>query len=407
MNSLKKLLKHHIFYAVTGIFISIVFALNLAFFIFANINYNNDIKRTHEKLLDMVAHLSIEDPLVIDAYLEHYTHNNQVIITYVDANDTLVFSNDTNQTLTTFEPLYYNDNYVGKISVNYESSTLSETYLLGFLLLNIASILFFIIGTWLFRVFLYKQYRMLNQDIDHITREDVLFKFDEIRDANHLITSSKQEQIKQKQVFEANIRSLAHDIKTPITTALIMAEAVTTNRMDPLEAIKDIEHELKQAAAMMPQFIEIDFKKVSYTQDISSFIKTFVMQYQAVFETKHIKVDTNLEPLLIKIADVDLKRLIEHLLFNAFYYSKPHASIAITVNQALRQLIIKDEGIGMNQDTVNQILTKPFRLEETKSYHKNGTGQGYPIILEIIHRLNASIHIESELNKGTTIEITF
>jgi signal transduction histidine kinase len=262
-------------------------------------------------------------------------------------------------------------------------------------------------GTWLFKVYLFKHYQTLNQDIDHITSDDYTFNYEEIKDANQLIQDSHYEQMKQKQVFEENIRSLAHDIKTPISTALIMIEGIKSNRMSKDETIVDIEHELKQAANMIPQFIEIDFKKVAYVQDISLFIKDFIQRYQSIFETKQIVVESHLEPLLIKIADIDIKRLIEHLVFNAYYYALPNASIQIDVNHDSRTLIVSDTGIGMSMDTVQKVLTQSYRLEKTKTFNKNGTGQGYPIVLEIIRRLNANITIESELGKGTSIKVTF
>lgn len=66
-------------------------------------------------------------------------------------------------------------------------------------------------------------------------------------------------------------------------------------------------------------------------------------------------------------------------------------------------LQIADTGSGMDQTTLRRVF-EPFFT--TKSVGK-GTGFGIPIVHGIAKRHNAELTIESEINQGTTVEITF
>jgi len=63
------------------------------------------------------------------------------------------------------------------------------------------------------------------------------------------------------------------------------------------------------------------------------------------------------------------------------------------------KIIIKDEGIGIEQKYINRIFDPYFSTKET------GSGLGLSIVYSIISRHNGNISIESELTKGTVFTI--
>jgi PAS domain S-box-containing protein len=114
------------------------------------------------------------------------------------------------------------------------------------------------------------------------------------------------------------------------------------------------------------------------------------------------------DPLPLIKGDEQLKvRLFQNLIGNAIKYRseenpKIHISAAKEKNHYL--ISIKDNGIGMSPDYLDQIFTIFKRLHTHEEYE--GTGIGLSIAQKIVHQQGGQIWAESELKKGTTFYFT-
>jgi signal transduction histidine kinase len=92
------------------------------------------------------------------------------------------------------------------------------------------------------------------------------------------------------------------------------------------------------------------------------------------------------------------------LVSNAIKYSaakeKPVVQIYTSKEKNFVVLTVRDNGIGINLEKVKKNLFKPFRRFTTKA---EGTGMGLYIVKNIIEKNGGKIHIESRLNKETSI----
>jgi signal transduction histidine kinase len=171
--------------------------------------------------------------------------------------------------------------------------------------------------------------------------------------------------------------------------------------------MSDMQEEIKKISDIIPKFIEHDYIHVPYVQDISIFIKHYVEKYKEIFESKQMKIEYELEPLMLNISDRDLERLIEHLTFNAFYYSKQQSTLKMTVRRTECKLEVQDEGIGMTQETIEKILEGPYRTQEAMLMNEKGSGIGFQNIKEVVSKLRGRMQIESIIGQGTKISIFF
>ncbi len=409
MNSIKHLLITQIFKSIIIIFLSTIFLLNITFYLFSNDQFQKEIERQFDALYNMTAHLSMEDNLqTLEIYLEHYSHTNEVIIHFKNDDGVSVFSNDDEHLLQRFEEVYYEDILVGFIAVNFESSSLSKDMLYGFIGLNLLSFTLFALGVLILYNFLKKENTKIKNDLIHIGIEDSIFTYSEIRVIHEELISNRAQKDQQKNIYEAHIKSLAHDIKTPLSVLKIYADSLINDMLEPSkEILHEIQEEVGKISDLIPKFIEHDYNELPYDQDISIYISKFVKKYREIFDSKRISIETHIEPFNLNISDKDLERLIEHLMMNAFYYSKHHSKIKIIVDENMRKLVIEDHGIGMSAETIQMIMKTPYRAIEAMMMNEKGSGIGYQIIKEIIKRIGASIHIESEINQGTKVSVVF
>ncbi len=398
-----------IFKYILAIFLSIIFLLNIAFYIFSNIQYQKEIERQYDALNIMTAHLSTEENYeTLEIYLEHYAHINDVIIYYKDMNQNTIFSNDVDQILRNEKEVMYEGTPVGYLAVSYQNSTLGREITYGFIGLNFISITLFIIGVNVLFRYLKKENQHIISDLDNLENPNKSIKYFEIAKLQKKLIESSEQKDRQKKIYESHIGSLAHDIKTPLSVIQIYTESLKNRKLEVNnEILSDLHEEAKKIENIIPKFIKGNYIELPYLQDITLFICDYVERYREIFETKKLNVVTKLEPLSVKISDLDLGRLIEHLSFNAFYYSDDASNVFIVTSTKHRQLIVEDEGIGMNKETIEHILAGPYRTEKAIKMNEKGSGIGYQIILDIIDRNNAKVEIKSEVDKGTKVIVSF
>ncbi len=126
--------------------------------------------------------------------------------------------------------------------------------------------------------------------------------------------------------------------------------------------------------------------------------------------TKHnraIDVQTEIEPLSLQISENDLKKIIGELVDNALKFSAPNASIRVQTQKADDhiQIVIRDEGRGMSADQV--ILLGAYMQFDRSFYEQQGIGLGFMIAKRLVELHGGKIAIESNLDNGTRILITF
>lgn len=409
MNSIKHLLISQIFKSVLIIFLSTIFLLNIAFYLFSNNQYQKEIERQYNALYNMTAHLATEDDAqTLIIYLEHYTHTNEVIISFTDEMDVTLFSNDEENRLDQYEEVFYSEILVGYLAVNFESSKLGMDMLYGFIGLNLISITLFALGMIILYQFLRNESMKIKQELAHIGENSTVFSYQEIKQIHTQLIKNQEQKEKQRMIYESHIKSLAHDIKTPLSVIRIYTDSLIGKQILPSKDIFiEMQEETKKISDLIPRFIELDYIELPYLQDISLFIGNYMNKYKDIFDSKKISIETKLEPLKLNVSDKDLERLIEHLTFNAFYYSKPQSTVKITTQNENRHLVIQDEGIGMSRETIEMILKGPFRSKEAIVLNEKGSGIGFQIIKEIVEKLGATLQIESVIGQGTQIIIHF
>ncbi|PKK87498.1 MAG: hypothetical protein CVV63_00820 [Tenericutes bacterium HGW-Tenericutes-8] len=274
MNSIKNLLISQIFKIVLIIFLSTIFLLNIAFYFFTNNQFQKEIARQYDELYNMTAHLSTEENFgTLIIYLEHYTHNNDVTIHFKNITEQTIFSNDFDAKLQNYEAVYYDDILLGYIAVNFESSKLSKDILYGFIGLNLTSIILFAFGMYILYKFLRNENTKLRLDLNHIETESSVFSYKEIKQLHVQLMNSQIQREKQRSVYESHIKSIAHDIKTPLSVIRIYADSLVNEKLNPTkEVFLDIQVETVKIMNLIPKFIELDYVEIPYLQNISLFI---------------------------------------------------------------------------------------------------------------------------------------
>ncbi len=105
-----------------------------------------------------------------------------------------------------------------------------------------------------------------------------------------------------------------------------------------------------------------------------------------------------------------LRRAFVNIIHNAIKYSNPGNQVKITENKKNNSLLlrVKDQGIGIKKKELPMIFNIFFRGENARPEHKKeGMGLGLSLVKRIIDAHGGTIKVKSNLNKGTTVEVSF
>ena len=101
-----------------------------------------------------------------------------------------------------------------------------------------------------------------------------------------------------------------------------------------------------------------------------------------------------------------IQQILSILLNNAIKFT-PAGKVTITsqlthFDKTNRwQISIKDTGIGIASDHINDIFNPFFQVDSSKTRKYEGTGVGLPIVKQITHLMGATIEVNSTLGSGT------
>ena len=98
--------------------------------------------------------------------------------------------------------------------------------------------------------------------------------------------------------------------------------------------------------------------------------------------------------------------ILNNLISNAIRYQNskipnPFVSITIDSSDSETEIVIQDNGIGINKDLHLKIFDMFYRV----SRESVGSGLGLYIVKEAVHKLNGDIQIQSEIGLGTAFYI--
>ncbi|GAA3764122.1 tetratricopeptide repeat-containing sensor histidine kinase [Flavobacterium ginsengiterrae] len=142
-----------------------------------------------------------------------------------------------------------------------------------------------------------------------------------------------------------------------------------------------------------------------------SVIQQIEYNYKPLLLDKAITFENQVSKNIFLFVDLDsLKIVFRNLLDNAIKFSKENGEITFSANEIdadFCQVIIQDTGIGMSKNTIDELLHEGELLAKKGNSEIIGTGLGLQLCKQMIKKNSGTFEIESELNKGTKMILSF
>ena len=212
------------------------------------------------------------------------------------------------------------------------------------------------------------------------------------------------EDIENNKIIKTSIFKVTHEIKNPLAVIKGYLSIFDPNDSEKCLRYKNIlDIEVENALDVLKDFSSINHLNIIKNNmnyyDLLTEAKDTILPF---FNDKNITLNIESEKELLITADYNrLKQVLINILKNSTEALDQNGKINIKsyiINNKLIT-IIRDNGHGMDKDTINNLFT-PFYSK--KSF---GTGLGLCLSKEIIELHNGSIKYTSKLNEWTEVKI--
>ncbi len=214
------------------------------------------------------------------------------------------------------------------------------------------------------------------------------------------------------------ITSVAHDLRTPLTSILGYMEYLTMDqKLDDATRAKYI-HVVYVKAKRLQKLIEdlFSFTKLNYGKiamklgkvDLVMLLNQLLEDFYPSFEEKGMACEFCCQESSILI-DADgnlLARLFDNLINNAVKYGAEGKLIRVEAEKDNEQVVARviNYGYVIPKEDLDKIFNKFYRVEQSRSENTGGTGLGLAIVKNVVDMHRGKISVKSSLD-GTVFEV--
>ncbi|MCD7771349.1 MAG: HAMP domain-containing histidine kinase [Oscillospiraceae bacterium] len=211
------------------------------------------------------------------------------------------------------------------------------------------------------------------------------------------------------------ISSVSHELRTPLTAIKGWSETALEMSDDPetiQKAMKVITGETERLSDMVEELL--DFSRIEdgrftlnrETCDILAELGEAVLIYGERAKSLGIKLEY-FEPEMLPFVYGDRARLRQvfiNIIDNAVKYTNQGGTVSVEAFEKNKEIVvlISDTGVGIAPQDLPKVKTKFYKANHTR----RGSGIGLAVANEIVEMHGGNLTINSELGKGTTVQIT-
>jgi len=248
-------------------------------------------------------------------------------------------------------------------------------------------------------------------EVQRILRERVREKTKELEEEKERAEHSE----KVKEQFLAN---MSHEIRTPMNailgmTRLLLEKGPREDQLKYLNAIKQSSDNLLVIINDILDLSKIEAGKINFESvgfELAEQVKTVITTIKLNADEKHLDLNCSIAddvPHRIIGDPYRLTQILLNLAGNAVKFTEK-GSVSLIVSlveknatDAKIKFEVSDSGIGIAQDKLDYIFDM-FTQESSSTTRKfGGTGLGLAICKRLVELQGGSIHVESEMGKGS------
>lgn len=254
-------------------------------------------------------------------------------------------------------------------------------------------------------------------NIEENTEDELSILKNELYKITIMLKEVAENSQKDKTTLKDSLSDISHQIKTPITSILIMLDNILSDENMPEDIKKDFIKYIKREIINIKFLVEsilklskIDSNSIKFIKKevfIKDIINEAVKNVSMLSELKNIEIIVSGDDSIKTICDLKWQvEAITNILKNCIEHSYENRKIYIKYNQnnMYTELKIEDNGTGIDAKDLPHIFERFYKGKNSSS---DSVGIGLALSKSIIESNNGYIQVDSKLNKGTTFIIKY
>ena len=211
------------------------------------------------------------------------------------------------------------------------------------------------------------------------------------------------------------IANVSHEMKTPLAvmqnygTLLQTPHLSEEQRMEYAKGVTDGSRRLADMMTNILKLNRLENQKIypkTEEFDLGEQLCECLLQFENVWETSNIEIETDIAENVIVRADAELLSHVWNNLFsNAFKFTEAGGCVSVTLTATDHHAVVKvkDTGCGMSKEVGERIFEKFYQGDTSHSVQ--GNGLGLALVKRVIDIMQGEIGVESVVGEGSTFTV--
>ncbi len=221
---------------------------------------------------------------------------------------------------------------------------------------------------------------------------------------------------------------VAHDLNNVLSGIVSYPDLLMLDlppESDMREPLKNIQEAGNRAAAIVQDLLTLARRGITVKEDVqlNDIVEEYLQSIEFMALRKgnpgvRVQIDLLSGPTIVSGSPIHLEKMVMNLIVNGFEAIEDQGTISIVTENRLIQspiqaydtimpgkyvvLTIKDNGVGMNQESLNRIF-EPFYT--SKIMGRSGTGLGMTVVWGTVKDHEGFLDVKSSPGKGTSISV--
>lgn len=230
-----------------------------------------------------------------------------------------------------------------------------------------------------------------------------------LKDTNRDMQENVKYYKNMQKEYQEYVETWVHEIKTPIASTMLIIEnnedIIPNNMKYELRKVEDYVEQALYYSRSNEVSQDYIVKRFNLEQTVRKVIKRNASDFinkKIAIDIENIKGDIHSDPKWVEF-------IINQIIGNSIKYlttQNPKVTIYTTENENNTILIIKDNGVGINEKDLKKVFEKGFTGANGRIYAKS-TGIGLYLCQKLCKKLGLRIKLTSKENEGTEVKIIF